>query len=208
MAGMNIPVNVYDEKGTVLYRAVPYTVGPDGDLLAATFTGECGPSVACAASCASSMSRITAKSGRVHGVFGHAAHGKSAANTGEHATQSGLTEESLTPVVALAKLFPPKPLFPQQQPGQPQEGLQENTMTSDCWGQETEGEPTWMKVAAVDHTSRLDCVHLQDHLERRCRQEHARPLGVVCSTREGIYTEGFEKSFDRSLYCARNVDCC
>ncbi|ESL09862.1 hypothetical protein TRSC58_02413 [Trypanosoma rangeli SC58] len=50
-----------------------------------------------------------------------------------------------------------------------------------------------MKVAAIDHTSRLDCVHLQDHLERRCIEENARSSGVVCPIREGIYTDGLKE---------------
>lgn len=51
----------------------------------------------------------------------------------------------------------------------------------------------WVRVAALDHTSRVDVVLLKQHLERRCTAEHARLRGTICPTREAIFADGLRE---------------
>ncbi|KEG06165.1 putative dynein arm light chain, axonemal [Trypanosoma grayi] len=99
-----------------------------------------------------------------------------------------VVQQSLTPECALAMLFPPEPLRVTTPRHAEKDAALSGTVT-------LRGPDTgWMKVAAIDHTGRLDSVHLQEHLERRCREEHARPSGIVCPVREGIYTDGLREA--------------
>lgn len=175
MTTLNAPPNVYDEEGTVLYRAVPSNLISDDEPITAA-----AANAATAAAAGQEASTIPTTNRQ---KFGQTQSG--VGGTRDAIQSDGgpvrLTQESLTPVKALAKLFPPVPL---NVPGHDKDRTNTRGQEQEC---------AWMKAAAVDHTSRLDCVHLQEHLERRCQQEHARPSGVVCTIREGIYADGMRE---------------
>nr|CCC91245.1 putative dynein arm light chain, axonemal [Trypanosoma congolense IL3000] len=181
MSHVNIQSNVYDEKGTVLYRAILSDL-KDGDE---------------AANIASTVAAVGTASCEAPGARSvgwreiHEKHGCTAVKRDKidvEGESARLTQESLTSLTALDKLFPPVPLSLSQH------GEDGSPITNALDREQRQGhERVWMRVAATDHTSRLDCVHLQEHLERRCQQEHARPTGVVCAIREGIYAEGMQE---------------
>lgn len=54
-------------------------------------------------------------------------------------------------------------------------------------------EEEYVRVAEHGRISRLDVVLLHQHLQRRCKEEHARPSGVVCTTREAIFNDGLKE---------------
>ncbi|ORC87567.1 dynein arm light chain, axonemal [Trypanosoma theileri] len=196
MASTGSPSNVYDEKGTVLYRAVPCTstgVADENENQTNTAAVDCSSTVIlnnstkaihathtfatpprsnkstlAAATLPDATTTVAAASGKNNTVSG---------STAAPITEAlNLTPNSMTAEQALARLFPPVPLQQQQQDGK-----------------EKDSELTWMKVADIEHTSRLDAVCLREHLERRCKEENARPTGVVCMIREGIYTDGLRE---------------
>ncbi|KAF8300832.1 putative dynein arm light chain [Trypanosoma cruzi] len=197
--------NVYDEKGTVLYRAVPYNSpaangkGDDPDNVEdkeVDFAGTAIVNASVVSGGASFAARAKAsRMGRSVGVsFTALADGSSGVAKKE---APKLIQNSLTPEQALATLFPPEPLQVEEEEKKEkkeknEEGFGYRTRNTFCSTREF-GESKWMKVAAIDHTSRLDCVHLQDHLNRRCKEENARPSGVLCTIREGIYTDGLRE---------------
>uniref|UniRef100_A0A7S1LAA0 Dynein light chain n=1 Tax=Neobodo designis TaxID=312471 RepID=A0A7S1LAA0_NEODS len=54
-------------------------------------------------------------------------------------------------------------------------------------GGEVDGTPM-TSVASTSHLSKLDVIHLQEELDRRCKESNARPFGV-CPVREAIYKD-------------------
>jgi hypothetical protein len=64
--------------------------------------------------------------------------------------------------------------------------------------EEVDGAPT-VSVASTSHLSKLDVIHLQEELERRCRASEARPFGV-CPVREGTYKDCFDELI-RQITC-------
>jgi dynein light intermediate chain len=52
---------------------------------------------------------------------------------------------------------------------------------------ESDGAPM-TSVASTSHLSKLDVIHLQEELDRRCKESNARPFGV-CPVRESIYKD-------------------
>ncbi|CAD2215807.1 dynein light intermediate chain, axonemal [Angomonas deanei] len=89
--------------------------------------------------------------------------------------QSAIGSYQLTAEKALAQIFAPTDLYADR--GEPTE----------------EGDATWVKVAALDHVSRVNVVQLFQHLQKRCADEHARPRGVLCPTREAIFNDGMRE---------------
>lgn len=73
----------------------------------------------------------------------------------------------LSVTAALEKLFPPKPVG------------------------DVDGEPM-VSVATTDHLSKLDVIHLQEELEKRCSAARARAFGVD-DTREHLYDDCFNE---------------
>ncbi|RNF08544.1 putative dynein arm light chain, axonemal [Trypanosoma rangeli] len=196
--------NVYDEKGTVLYRAVPESSPAvsgkvedvsEKDIDAVTdFSTSVPPSISVMNIIASQSmrSRTLMRSKTLQGSYPRVANA-SAAATKKEALK--LIQNSLTPEQALLTLFPPEPLYENKDGGKKEKKdviFADLAASTVCTLREP-NEQRWMKVAAIDHTSRLDCVHLQDHLERRCIEENARSSGVVCPIREGIYTDGLKE---------------
>lgn len=101
--------------------------------------------------------------------------------------------QHLTVERALADLFPPTPLEPVAPLDPPSIPVGKPAFRSTIGqqGQEkTSKKNPWLKVAAADHTSRLDVVQLHQHLQRRCVDEHARMRGVLCPIREKIFNDG------------------
>lgn len=189
--------NVYDEKGTVLYRVIPYSAtasNKNSDDAANSKAGEEEGNMEISSTAnfntsfgagSSTVSRgktlrvnITSPPAapRVRSLFSASVR----ADSPRPPQSKGMCEETL------AMLFPPEII------------VQEDKTSAGAVAPTAPSPPlsaqkTWVKVAAIDHTSRLDCVHLRDHLERRCREENARPSGVVCKSREGIYTDGLQE---------------
>ncbi|RNF27380.1 putative dynein arm light chain, axonemal [Trypanosoma conorhini] len=196
--------NVYDEKGTVLYRAVPENSSAVSGKSEEESTAAGGAAVdfsttappnASAMNVTASValrSRAPRISKSVSFTRPPVANAPAAATKKE---APKLIQNSLTPEQALLTLFPPEPLQDTENGSKKERkelGFSDAATSTICTAREP-GERRWMKVAAIDHTSRLDCVHLQDHLERRCKEENARPSGVVCRIREEIYTDGLKE---------------
>lgn len=99
--------------------------------------------------------------------------------------------QHLTVERALADLFPPAPLEPPPESDGPSTQL---PLVRELRSAESSRGPKnpWLKVASVDHTSRLDVVQLHQHLQRRCA-ECARMRGVLCPIREKIFEDGLSE---------------
>lgn len=98
----------------------------------------------------------------------------------------------LTVEKALSQLFPPTPLQPVEGSGAAQTSNAKTSGRSSSAPAKT-SKQKWLKVAATDHTSRLDVVQLHQHLQNRCTQEHARIRGVLCPIREKIFNDGLDE---------------
>lgn len=113
---------------------------------------------------------------------------------GTGAEEHSAVSMHLTVEKALAELFPPSPLISSS----PKETVaaDETLTTTDTPAilyQDKSKRNPWLKVASTDHTSRLDVVQLHQHLQSRCKNEHARMKGVLCPIREKIFNDGIQE---------------
>lgn len=202
--------NVYDVNGTVLFRVLSHE-DHEQKLVVSSATSEYPGGEATAEKVGSGASENVLSGGgmSIATKYGPMAVNKirtygskkprkllslsAVGSTG--AEEHSAVSMHLTVEKALAELFPPTPLT--ANPTEREAATADDTFTNvdapQVLYQDKAKKNPWMKVASVDHTSRLDVVQLHQHLQNRCRNEHARMKGVLCPIREKIFNDGLHE---------------
>lgn len=193
--------NIYDVNGTVLFRVLSQE-DHDNKLIA---SGAAENNDTAAAAAESVDSILVGGGMSIATKYGPLAASKirtggakkprklvalsSFRSTGAEDRSVAVTQH-LTVEKALADLFPPAPLEPVAPPDPPSMPVGKPAFRNTIGHERSAKKNPWLKVAAADHTSRLDVVQLHQHLQRRCADEHARMRGVLCPIREKIFNDG------------------